>query len=282
MKYQVLTADKPEDVTLEAAQAALAEEYPDYKVEVHDDGQQFIAKLTKVAADDEEEEGEDGPPASGKKPPFLEEKDDKDEGDEPESKGGDDDGDDDGDSDDEGPKGDDLGFQDEDAGTSDVAKALKALKTLDSVLPKLKDQLKSLNGGDDLGGPDGGDVPPPPGGGPGGPGGPPVPPKGVGPTPGSPPGAALPPPPGPGKGIPAPNVNHGLDMRKGPPVGPSTFGSVQDKILNRPVANADGTRTTLTEAASQIAENPRYASYYVHEVKYDEENDQWVAHLKSR
>lgn len=293
MKYQVLTADKTEDVTLEAAQAALAEEYPEYKVEVHDDGQQFIAKLTsKVAADDEEEdEAEEAGPPKGKKPPFLEEKDDEgdedDEGEEPKKPKGDDedaDGDDDGDED--GPKGDDLGFQDEDAGVSDVAKALKALKTLDHVLPKLKDQLKSLNGGDDLGGPEGpggpdgpgGEIPPPPG--PGGLGGPP---KGVGPTPGAPPGAALPPPPGgPGKGIPAPNVNHGLDMRKGPSVGPSTFSSVQDKILNRPVANEDGTRSTLFDAASQIAENPRYASYYVHEVKYDDENDQWVAHLKSR
>lgn len=296
MKYQVLTADKTEDITLEAAQAALAEEYPEYKVEVHDDGQQFIAKLThKTAADDEEEGGDDEEPApSGKKPPFLDEKDDDaDEGEEPKKKpADDDDGDDDDDDDDEGSK-DDLGGPGDDAGVSDVVKALKALKELDHVLPKLKDQLKSLNGGDDLGadgGPgDHGLVPPPPPGGPGGPpGGPPGPPKGVGPTPGAPPGAAGPGGGGPSGGKapfsppPAPNVQHGLDMRKGPQVGPSTFGSVQDKFLNRPVANEDGSRSSLLEVTEEIAAMPRYANYYVAEVKHDLENDQWVAHLKSR
>ena len=290
MKYQVLTADKTEDVTLEAAQAALAEEYPEYKVEVHDGGHQFIAKLTKTAADDDEDDEPEAP--SGKKPPFLEEKDDDadaDEGEEPKKKPADDDGDDD-DDDDDGPK-DDLGGPggDDDVGASDVVKALKALKELDHVLPKLKDQLKSLNGGDDLGA-DGGPgdhdglVPPPPPGGPGGPpGGPPGPPKGVGPTPGAPPAAA-----GPGGGKapfsppPAPNVQHGLDMRKGPQVGPSTFGSVQDKFLNRPVANEDGSRSSLLEVTQEIAALPRYANYYVAEIKHDADNDQWVAHLKSR
>lgn len=295
MKYQVLTADKTEDVTLEIAQAALAAEYPDHDVEVHDGGHQFIAKLTsKLAADDEEDD--DAPAPSGKKPPFLEEKEDADgddDGDEkapPKKKPADDDGDDDDDADgDEGDK-DDLGFQDPDAGVSDVVKALKAVKTLEHTLPKLKDQLKGLNGGDDLGGDLGPDGAGP--GGPGGPGGLPVPPpppgpsKGVGPTPGAPPGAALPggggPPGPPGGGIKAPNVQHGLDLRKGPQVGPSTFSHIQDKILTRPVDNGDGTRSTLLQATAAIEENPRYANYYVDEVKYDSETDQWVARLKSR
>lgn len=295
MKYQVLTADKTEDVTLEAAQAALAAEYPDHDVEVHDGGHQFIAKLTsKQAADDDgdDEAAEDVEDAPKKKPPFLKEKDDDgDDDDAPEPKGkSDDDGDDDGDDADGGDK-DDLGFQDPDAGESDVVKALKAVKTLEHALPKLKDQLKSLNGGDDLGadgpGPDGGPGGPPGPGGPGGPGAVPPPPpgpsKGVGPTPGAPPAAALPGgPPAPGKGIPAPNVNHGLDLRKGPAVGPSTFSHVQSKMLTRPVDNGDGTRSTLLQATAAIEANPRYANYYVEEVKYDADNDQWVAHLKSR
>lgn len=283
-KYQVFAADKPEGTTVDEAREDLALRFPDYKVEVFERGQQYIAKLEKLAADDEE----DGPKKDI--PPFLEEKDDADDGDEDESNeppkgptnkkkdkaeedelpedgppGAGDDSDDDGDEDD----GDS-----DDKGGGDVGKALKALETLKSVLPHLEKQLKGLSG-DDLGLPEG----PPEGPIPGGPGGP-VPPPGlpagpphtIGPTPGAPPGAA---------GIP-PAPHPGLNVRKGPPVGVPTFGAKKDRFVFRPASNPDGSKVSFAEATEEVQQHPKYAAYDVHEMKYDDRSGQWVAHLKLR
>lgn len=284
-KYQVLTAPKTDGVSLKEAQEALATAYPAYSVEVFDTGNEYTAKLArkKTAApppflDEDDDAKDDAPPADdggedkAPKPPKDDAPDD----------GGDDlDGappaDDGGDKKDKGEgegKGDDL------------SKALKALKELDHVLPKLKQQLETLNGGalpEGLGdgplGPDG--APGGPGGLPGGPeglGGPPGGPSqsdldAVGPTPGKPtPGNAA--PVIPGMGGAGPHPPH-------PGVGVPTFSNTKrNKFLYRPALNDDGTKISMAEAAKEISEHPRYAAYEVQDLKLDDNGVQYVAHLK--
>lgn len=274
-KYQVLTAPKVAGVSVQSVTDELAAQYPIYKVEVHETDSEFVAKLTRKQA----------APPKGKVPPFLDEEDggdseapadivpkddDDSDGDAPK--------DDDGDSDDK-PKSDKKDDKDGEGEGDDLTKAIHALDTLKSVLPKLEQQLKTLNGGDL---PEGlGDGPLGPG---GGPGGPPAGPDGgpsqamldaVGPTPGKPtPGNAAPKIPGFAGGGPKPPR---------PNVGVPTFSHVkQNKFVYRPAFNDDGSKISMEEATREITQHPRYASYDVQEVRFDQDGQQYVAHLKLR
>lgn len=278
-RFQVLTAPKVAGVSIQDITGELEAQYPAYKVEVHEANNEFVAKLVRKAA-----------PPKGKVPPFLDEEDDdaeapadiapKDDEDAPDA---DDSSEDDADDKPKPSKKDDADKDDADGdgeGGGDLAKALKALDTLKTVLPHLEKQLKTLGGGDmpeGLGagplGPD--DMP----GGPGGPGAPVGPSQSdldaVGPTPGHPtPGNAA--PVVPGLGGKGPHPPH-------PQVGVPTFGHVkQNKFVYRPAFNEDGTQVSMEEATREIAAHPRYAKYDVKEVRFDDDGQQYVAHLKLR
>lgn len=280
-KYQVLTAPKTDGVSLEEARVALAAEYPAYKVEVFDSGDEFVAKLARKTA-----------APGGKVPPFLDEEEDAPKDEAPEDDAPEDEA--------EAPEGspedeaedkaegepedskedkDDEGKDKDDKEGGDLGKALKALDTLKSVLPKLETQLKELNGGELPGGLGEGPLGPeglegaPPHGAPPGAGVPPGPSphdlEAIGPTPGKPgpggpvlPGLGGPRPPRPGVGVP-------------------TFGNVKrNKFVYRPAVDDNGEKISMAEAASEIAAHPRYASYDVQEVKLDETGSQYIAHLK--
>lgn len=247
--YEILEADKPDNVTLEQAQQSIAAEYPDHHVIVEDHGDTFVATLarkskvsrTVVAADDDALDLlDDAPPVPGKKDED-EEAPKKDEGEEK-------------------PK-EEKKDDDEKGGGDPVSQVLEALNTLEKHLPKIKEQ---LGGGDvvDVPIPDEALGPMPPVDGP--PGGP------VGPTPGAPPAAAGRPP------VPKSKP----DMRKKPSVGVPTFSKRKNKVVFRPVANEDGTEVSLAEATAEITSHPKYAGYDVMEVK--REGDEYKAHLRFR
>ena len=263
--FQVLSAAKMNGVTAEEAQAALEVKYPNYNVEVYEKGDEFVAKLTKrlsnrtrqVLADDE-----DVPPFKDKDDDGDGDDDDKEEKKAPKEDSDKDDGD-------IAPKEPGAPHPPSDGkeedGGSDLSKALHAVETLTSVLPKLKDQLKALCPVEDHNpleeaehvGP----TPHPPG---VAPGGPPVPPRG-GPPGGRPPMSPGPRRPGPGA----------------PMVGVPTFTNVKkERFVYRPIANEDGSEVTLAEATNEIQEHPKYTDYDLFEIKRD--GNQIVAHLKLR
>jgi hypothetical protein len=288
--YEVITADKIPGVTKEAATAALENRYPDHLVLVEELGNEFVATLarksrvgkTTVAAGDE---------------PFdlLEDETDKEEPKEPKEKGL---------SEEDGPKTpkepkepkapkgleDSLKDEGEDEGDGDaVSQILDALKALEKFLPKVKEQLSGLGGGEDLldtpelgdlKGPGGLGGPPGPGGPgklPGGPG-PATGPEGLGPLDeevGPVPGGKVPRPPR------RPGVPSGKPRPDAKPVGVPTFGNVKkNKVVIRPRENEDGTLVSLAQATQEIETHPKYAGYEIVNIKPD--GDTFKAHLRYR
>jgi hypothetical protein len=278
--YEILTAEKPEGVTLDQAAEAIAAQYPDHHVVVDDTGDEFVATLarkskvsrTVVAADDDAADLlDDAPPPAFKK--KVEE-----EGDEP----------DDAPEDDKEPKDekDDKKKDSDDSEDSNdpMAEAKKIVDVLKKVLPQLEkligpgvDELGDL--GDEVHTPLHGDEglgPLPPHGGPGGP---------VGPVPGGSPADALgtegpaglggPKPPLPPRRPPVPSGN-----APRPGVGVPTFSKRRHKVVFRPVANDDGSELTMDQASAEIQQHPKYAAYDVVNIKKDDTH--YVAHLKLR
>lgn len=279
--YEVITAEKLEGVTKEAAQAALESRYPEHLVIVEDHGKEFVATLarknkvgkTVVAADDDaldllddepvgeeipgpKDEGKDDEPKTPKEPKEPKE-----------------------------PKGLEDSLKDDKDGEGEgddnpVSQILDALKSLEKWLPKVKEQLGGLDTLDtpELG-PEGLDGPPglphggpkPPGAGPEGLG-----PLGddVGPTPGKPPSVPRK-PPVPSGGAPLPP---GAGVPKG---APSVFGNVKkNKVVVRQKENVDGSIVTLAQATEEIENHPKYAGYEIVNIKPD--GDTYKAHLRYR